>query len=132
MDQNFLYGQYHQKNITCSFLCPYLWFHYSFLIYIINTKLLLVLYFCREIVVYVFGLLDILSDNSKHYQLSIMPLEFIKMQAKHRNFLLYRLYFFIKICYNYFCFVVRLSLCFLIVWFYSFITHNRQTVYNTC
>ena len=91
MDQNFLYWQYHQKTSTCGFLCLYLQFSYSFLICIINIKLASIRYLCREMVINVFDLHDILPDNRKYQQLSIVKWQLIKWQVKHRNFVFYKL-----------------------------------------
>ena len=46
------------------------------------------------------------------------------MQVKFRNFVFHRLLFFIKSCWNRFCFLV--------VWLYNFITRNQWTIHNTC
>ena len=73
------------------FLCLYLQFSYSFLICIINIKLASIRYLCREMVINVFDLHDILPDNRKYQQLSIVQWQLIKWQVKHRNFVFYKL-----------------------------------------
>ena len=44
----------------------------------------------------VFVLLDILSDNTKYYQLSVIQWYLIKMQVKYRSIVFYSLLFLLK------------------------------------
>ena len=46
------------------------------------------------------------------------------MEVKYRNFVFYKPYFLIKICWNCFCLFV--------VWLYNFITHNHWIFATTC
>ena len=62
-----LYNDSIIKKVVCAvFLCLYLWFCYSFLIYIINVKLVLICSLCCEMIINVFVLINVLSDNSKY------------------------------------------------------------------
>ena len=53
------------KSGMYAFLCLCLWLYFSFLIFIVNIKLVLIHYLCHEMVMNFFVLLHILLDNSK-------------------------------------------------------------------
>ena len=71
---------------TCGFLCLYLSRYYSSLNYIINIQTCFNSLFVSWRVISVFVLPDILSHNSKYWQLSKMQWQLIKRQVEHRNF----------------------------------------------
>ena len=68
MDQNFYVDKVIQKVVRVAFMpiSLILLIIDIWLIYIINIKLVLIRYLCCEMVINVFVLLDILSDNRKY------------------------------------------------------------------